>query len=119
MAVKLRTDRKQKFDEHMLPQRNQEVSAGRSSCVRTNAIPLDTFIDPDSLRSHREWNWRTGETQTVSACVLENAKRHINKLQVRTVTSNRTHPDPQVDYGYGALQAPATVKVKANRRKSR
>jgi len=119
MAVKLRTDRKQSFDNHMLPQRNDQVSAGRQSHVRTNAYPLDTFVDPDSLRNRREWDWRTGETRTVPMSVLENAKRHMTKLKFHTVTSARTHPDPQVDYGYGALAAPASIKTKANKRKAR
>lgn len=107
-------------DKYIVPQRNQQVSAGgKCPPVRTNAIPLDTFVDPESLRSHREWDWRTGETKVISDSVLENAKRHMTRAQFRTVTSNRTHPDPQVDYGYGALAAPAAIKNRANKRKAR
>jgi hypothetical protein len=119
MAVKLRTDRKHSFDEHMLPNRDNRIAAGTGVHVRTNSHPLDTFIDPGSLRTHREWNPNTGAIETVPACVLENAKRHMKSLTIHTVTSARTHPDPETSYGYSGLQAPASIKARANKRKSR
>ena len=115
MAVRSKSDN---FDAHMLPQRNDQVSSG-AHCppVRTNAYPLNTFVDPGSLRSHREWDWRTGEMRTVTADVLDNAKRSMTRLCTKTVTSERTHPDPVDDYyGYGATAAPSTPKASRKRK---
>jgi hypothetical protein len=111
------------FDAHMVPQRNQPASSG-AHCppVRTNAIPLDTFTDPASLRSHREWDWRTGQYRDVSRGILENAQKHLARLKVCTVTSERTHPDPKPDYlkyGMEVAAAPSVPKSARNRRKAR
>jgi len=110
------------FDAHMVPQRNQPASAGAHyPPVRTNAIPLDTFTDPASLRSHREWDWRTGQYREVSCGILENAQKHITRLKTCTVTSERTHPDPKPDYlNYGmAVASPSVPKSTRKRRKAR
>lgn len=105
------------LDAHMLPQRNQPASAG-AHCppVRTNAIPMETFTDPASLRSHREWDWKTGQYRDVSCGIVENAQKHMTRLKVCTVTSERTHPDPKPDYlNYGMAVASSPSVPKSSR----
>lgn len=98
------------FDTAMLPNRNDIVSGGKGMTVRTNVHPLNTFIDPGSLRTHREYDWQTGTSRTVSADVLDNAKRHMTRLTTCTVTSARTHPDLEDRYGMAGMSVPSTSK---------
>jgi hypothetical protein len=81
------------FDKHMLPQRNDLVSAGaKTAPVRTNGIPLSTFTDPASLRLEHKYNWQTGRVEDVRGDILSNARRHMGRLKFHAETAERTHP---------------------------
>ena len=61
----------------------------------TNSIPLDCRVQKSSLRTTLKWDWKNGGYTRESASLLDNSRRSINSLKVRSVTSgwNEKHDD--------------------------
>lgn len=112
------TPRPDSFDEHVLPNRCQPVSAG-AHCppVRTAAHTLETFTDPASVRVEQKYNWRTGNMEEHRGDILTNARRHMTRLKTHAETAVRTHPHDNDLYcagmGTGTVYGNSALKGKS------
>jgi hypothetical protein len=82
-------------------------------------MPLNTWVDPASVRTHQRYDWRTGTMETIHADVLDNARSHMARLKTRTVTSARTHPDRDDMWGCNVGMAAPAPALSGGKSKSK